>query len=115
MVANELSNIPECQAIGLMHGEKVAFGIITQLCLDDGIEVDYRNEIVDFMIKIGLPVTFEELNLKGITRDRLAKIAAVCAGEGSLCHNHPFDITVESVVDAMMSADALGKARQKKV
>ena len=64
------------------------------------------------MIKIGLPVMFEELNLKGITRDRLAEIAAVCAGEGSLCHNHPFDITVESVVDAMISADALGKSRK---
>ena len=111
-LGNELSNIPECQKIGLMHGEKVAFGVITQLCLDDGIEVEYRNEIVDFMIKVGLPVTFEELNLRGITRDRLVKIAEVCAGEGSLCHNHPFEISVDSIVDAMISADALGKFRK---
>jgi glycerol dehydrogenase len=64
------------------------------------------------MIKIGLPVTFEELNLKGVARDRLVKIAEVCAGPGSLCHNHPFEITVDSVVDAMIAADALGRARK---
>ncbi|MGL6193403.1 MAG: glycerol dehydrogenase [Thermoguttaceae bacterium] len=111
-IGNELSNVPQCQKIGLMHGEKVAFGVITQLCLDDGIEVDYRNGIVDFMISVGLPVTFEELNLKGVGRDTLEKIATVCAGTGSLCHNHPFDVTVESLVDAMISADALGTQRR---
>ncbi|MDP6209114.1 MAG: glycerol dehydrogenase, partial [Roseibacillus sp.] len=31
MVANLLSNFPECKDI--MHGEKVSFGVITQLCL----------------------------------------------------------------------------------
>lgn len=112
-LGNELSNVPECQQIGLMHGEKVAFGIITQLCLDDSVEVDYRNEIVDFMIAVGLPVTFAELNLPGMTREQLQKIATVCAGEGSLCHNHPFDITVEGIVDAMISADALGRFRKE--
>ena len=111
MIANLLSNVPECKQ--LMHGEKVGFGIITQLCLDDEGDVDEKLAIIDFEIEIGLPVTFAELNLEGITRDRLKEIGDICAGEGSLCHNHPFEITSEGIVDAMIAADALGRERRE--
>ena len=113
MIANLLSNVPECKL--LMHGEKVAFGIITQLCLDDEIETDEKEAIVDFEIEIGLPVTFAELNLQGATRGQLARIGEICAAEGSLCHNHPFEVTSESVVDAMIAADALGRERKEMI
>jgi glycerol dehydrogenase len=110
MVANTLSNFPECRH--LMHGEKVGFGIITQLCLDEDTDPDEMYSIVDFEIEIGLPVTFADLNLEGITRDRLMEIGKVCASEGSLCHNHCFEVTAESAVDAMIAADALGQERK---
>jgi glycerol dehydrogenase len=113
MIGNLLSNVPECLEKGLMHGEKVAFGIITQLCLDDDFDVEDKYAIVDFEIEIGLPVTFAELNLAGITRERLQGIGDACAGEGSLCHNHPFEITATDIVDAMIAADALGRRRQE--
>jgi glycerol dehydrogenase len=113
MIGNLLSNVPECQEKGLMHGEKVAFGIITQLCLDDDFDTEDKYGIVDFQIEIGLPVTFAELNLAGITRERLQSIGEACAGEGSLCHNHPFQVTAADVVDAMIAADALGRKRQE--
>jgi glycerol dehydrogenase len=111
MVGNLLSNVPECKRF--MHGEKVAFGIVTQLCLDDEVDVQQRNTIVDFEIAAGLPVTFADINLKGVTRQRLEEIGKVCAGEGSLCHNHPFPVTTDDVVDAMIAADALGRERKK--
>jgi glycerol dehydrogenase len=110
MVGNLLSNVPECKK--LMHGEKVGFGIVTQLCLDDEADVDERNAIVDFEIAIGLPVTFAELKLPGVSRERLQALGEACAGEGSLCRNHPFSVTADDVVDAMISADALGRERQ---
>ncbi len=110
MIANPLSNFPECK--GLMHGEKVGFGIITQLCLDEDTEVDEMNRIVDFEIAIGLPVTFADLNLEGVTRDRLQMIGDACAGEGSLCHNHCFRVTADDAIDAMIAADALGRERK---
>lgn len=111
MVANLLSNVPECR--GLMHGEKVGFGIVTQLCLDDDVNTDEKMAIVDFEIEIGLPVTFADLNLKKVTRERLKPIGDLCAGPGSLCHNHPFKVTSEDVVDAMIAADALGRERKE--
>ncbi|MHC4406390.1 MAG: glycerol dehydrogenase [Planctomycetota bacterium] len=111
MIANLLTNVPECK--DLMHGEKVGFGIVTQLCLDDEFDVAEAYAIVDFQIEVGLPVTFADVNLEGVTRERLKPIGDVCAGEGSLCHNHPFEITSEAVVDAMIAADALGRERQE--
>ena len=113
MIANPLSNFPECS--GLMHGEKVGFGIITQLCLDEDTDVDEMYRIVDFEIALGLPVTFADLNLEGVTRERLMTIGNACGGEGSLCHNHCFEVTAESVVDAMIAADALGRERKAAV
>lgn len=112
MIGNLLSNVAGCQEAGMMHGEKVAFGIVTQLCLDDEMEADEKAAIVDFEIEVGLPVTFEELNLTGITREQLLEIGQACAGPGSLCHNHPFEITPEGIVDAMIAADALGRQRR---
>jgi glycerol dehydrogenase len=110
MIANCLPGFPECK--GLMHGEEVSFGIISQFCLDENMATDEMYKMVDFLIDIGLPVTFAELGLAGVGRDRLKKIGDVCAGPGSLCHAHPFKVTSESVVDAMITADALGRERK---
>lgn len=110
MIANSLPGFPECK--GLMHGEEVAFGIMSQFCLDENMPTDDMLEMVDFMVAVGLPVTFAELGLEGVTRERLQKIGDICAGPGSLCHAHPFQVTSEKVVDAMIAADALGRERK---
>jgi len=111
MVANCLPSFPECH--GLMHGHEVGFGLITQLCLDDDMAVERINEIVDFEIAVGLPVTFADIGLSGVTRERLQPIGDICAGPGSLCANHPFKVTADSIVNAMIAADALGEARKQ--
>lgn len=109
MIGNLLTSLPECK--GLLHGEKVAFGVVSQLMLDDEQDFDEIEVIVDFLIAVGLPVTFEDLNLKGVGREGLQMIGDACAGEGSLCANHPFEVTAEQVIDAMIAADALGHRR----
>jgi glycerol dehydrogenase len=111
MVANCLPSFPECR--NLMHGEEVAFGLVTQLCLDEDMDADERRRVVDFAIAVGLPVTFAEIGLTGVGRDRLQKIGDICASKGSLCENHPFTVTAAMVVDAMLAADALGRDRRK--
>lgn len=111
MVANCLPSFPECH--GLMHGHEVGFGLITQLCLDDDMPVERIYEIVDFEISIGLPVTFADIGLPGVARERLQTIGDICAGPGSLCANHPFAVSADDLVDAMIAADALGEARKK--
>ncbi len=111
MVANCLPSFPECH--GLMHGHEVGFGVITQLCLDKNFDDAERKRIVDFEIAIGLPVTFADIGLPGVGRDRLKVIGDICGGEGSLCANHPFEVTSDDVVNAMIAADALGTERKQ--
>lgn len=111
MIANALSSYPECK--DMMHGDKVGFGIISQLCLDDEMDVEEIYEVVDFEIAVGLPVTFEDLGLKGATREKLQPIADICASPGSLCETHPFPVTAVDILDAMIAADQLGQARKK--
>jgi len=110
MIANCLPSFPECHH--LMHGHEVGFGVISQMCLDDEISTAERNAIVDFEIAVGLPVTFADLGLAGVERGRLQGIGDICGGEGSLCANHPFDVTPDSIIDAMIAADALGTERK---
>ena len=111
MVANCLPSFPECH--GLMHGHEVGFGIVTQMCLDDDMAVERMHRIVDFEIAVGLPVTFADIGLPGVTRERLARIGEICAGPGSLCENHPFPVCADDIVNAMIAADALGEERKR--
>lgn len=114
-VGNLLSNFHECHAKGLMHGHKVGFGILTQLCLDDEMDVARRTEILDFEIALGLPVTLEELGLEGISEEKLKGIGDHCSAEGSLSSNHPFPVTSQSIVNAILAADALGRQRKEEL
>ena len=112
-VGNFLSNFHECHAKGLMHGHKVGFGILTQLCLDDEMEPSRKMSILDFEIALGLPVTLEDLGLGSVPIERIREIGDACAAEGSLSSNHPFPITSQSIVNAILAADALGRERKE--
>jgi glycerol dehydrogenase len=112
MIGNLLTGFPECK--GLMHGEKVAFGVISQLCLDEDVPTEEAYRIVDWCIAVGLPVAFADLGLEGVSRQRLKVIGDICAGPGSLCASHCFEVTSEGVVDAMIAADALGRERKER-
>ena len=111
MIANCLPSFKQCRH--LMHGEEVAFGVISQLCMDKAVTMNEVYEAVDFMISVGLPVTFAELNLQGIDRQDLKAIGDIAAAEGSLCQSHCFKVTSDAVVDAMIAADALGQQRKE--
>ncbi len=110
MVANCLPSFAQCR--GLMHGEEVSFGVVTQLCLDRAVAMDEVYEAVDFLVAVGLPVTFEDIGLEDVSREELKRIGDVCASAGSLCESHCFQVTGEAVVDAMVAADALGRDRK---
>ncbi|MDR2642669.1 MAG: glycerol dehydrogenase [Planctomycetaceae bacterium] len=109
-IANSLPMIHETH--GLLHGEKVSFGLITQLCLDQNLSVDEIYEIVDFQVAVGLPVTLSDMKMQDVSRERLLDFAKSVSGEGSFVHNHPFTVTATDIVDAIFAADSLGKRRK---
>ncbi len=90
-----------------LHGEKVAFGTLTQLILEDR-DTDLIEGVIGFMLTVGLPVTFEGIGLLDVTRDDLRRAADAAVKEGETIHNEPFKVTAEDVMDAMIMANALG-------
>ena len=105
-IHNGLTVLEGCH--GMYHGEKVAFGTIAQLVLENVSEEDLE-DIILFCIDVGLPVTFEELGIKGVTDEELRKVAEAACAENDTIHNLPFEVTVDSVVSALKAADAYGR------
>ncbi len=111
-LGNGLTIVPGTHA--LSHGEKVAFGLATQLCLDDDIDEATREEAFRFMIELGLPVTFGETGLDALTEAELRAVAAELSAPGQFLHNHVFTVTADSLFAAMVDADAYATALQSR-
>jgi glycerol dehydrogenase len=92
------------------HGEKVAFGVLALLVLE-GRPQELLDEVIDFCLQVGLPVTLADLGVDA-DPDVLARIAAVACAEGETIHNEPFPVTPAMVVAALEAADALGAQRR---
>ncbi len=89
------------------HGEKVAFGTLAQLVLENA-PTEELHEVLDFCISIGLPVCLEDIGVEEISDDELLEVAKkACIPEESV-HSMPFPITVEAVMAAIKTADKIG-------
>ena len=90
------------------HGEKVAFGTIAQLTLENA-PMEEIEEVLDFCLSIGLPVCLEDIGVDHITEEELYQVAEkACIQEESI-YAMPFPITVEKVAAAITLADSIGK------
>jgi glycerol dehydrogenase len=95
-----------------LHGEKVAFGLLVQLVLE-GAPRATVDEVLGFSSSVGLPITLADIGLLEPTRDQLDPIARRATAPGETIHNEPFEVTPETVADAILAADALGQAWRK--
>ncbi|MBR2187787.1 MAG: glycerol dehydrogenase [Eubacterium sp.] len=105
-IHNGLTVLPECHH--MQHGEKVNFGTLTQLVLENVSEEDLA-DILEWMISVGLPVTFAELGITDTSREHLMPVAEAACAEDDTLHNMPFTVTPEKVYQAMLAADAYGR------
>lgn len=93
------------------HGEKVAFGTIAQLVLENA-PTEEIEEVLEFCLSVGLPVCLADIGVPSITDEQLRAVAEkACILEESI-HAMPFPITVEAVMAAIITADGLGRAYQ---
>lgn len=104
-IHNGLTVLEECHS--MYHGEKVAFGTIVQLVLEN-VPMDELEEIIEFCISVDLPVTLKQLGVKKITEEKIRKVAELACAESDTLHNMPFEVTVESTYNAILAADAYG-------
>lgn len=92
----------------MYHGEKVAFGTICQLIMENR-PMEEINEVLQFCKDVGLPMTFSDLGIKDTSKENLMKVAEKAIEEGGLIHGEPFPVTAEMVFDAMITANSMGQ------
>lgn len=105
-IHNGLTVLKGCH--GLYHGEKVAFGTLVQLVLENA-PVEELAEVADFCMTVGLPTTLEDIGLSHPTEEEIMAVAKATCAEGESIYNMPMEITPEKVYAAIWGADAMGR------
>lgn len=110
--ASRLADFPQLH--GAMHGGKVSFGIVAQLLLDPETDMAAAGELVDFMARMGLPVTMEEIGLDQVPTEELLDWCRRQCFSGSRLDCIAPNITPEELLQVIRSASAFGKSRKQR-
>jgi len=107
-VHNGLTHIAGHSSI---HGEKVAYGILVQLRLEEMVQGNQlaaasRQQLLKFYAEIGLPQKLGDLGLGNITLGELQTAAEIALTPQSDIHRLPFKVVLEQLMAAMVSTTA---------
>nr|WP_201280543.1 iron-containing alcohol dehydrogenase family protein [Hassalia byssoidea] len=107
-VHNGLTHICKHDSI---HGEKVAYGILVQLRLEEMVQGSQlaaaaRQQLLKFYTEIGLPQKLSDLGLGNITLGELQTAAEIALTPNSDIHRLPFKVALEQLMAAMVSTTA---------
>jgi glycerol dehydrogenase-like iron-containing ADH family enzyme len=105
-VHNGLTHLLE--AHNALHGEKVAYGVLVQLRLEEMVQgsqlaASSRQQLLKFYTEVGLPKTLEDLGLGDITLTQLRRVTAIATQPSSDIHRLPFKVSAEQLAAAMVS------------
>lgn len=101
-----MTAIPETHAY--LHGEKVAFGTLTQMVMEDR-SLEEITEVVHFFRAVGLPTCFADLGMDNVTDEQLLEVGELACGPEDTMANMPFEVEPIDVANAMRAVDALSK------
>lgn len=96
---------------GSIHGEKVAFGILVQLRLEEMLQgnqlaASARQQLLKFYTEIELPQKLSDLGLGNITLGELQTVTEIALVPNSDIHRLPFKVAPEQLMAAMVSTTA---------
>jgi len=96
---------------GHLHGEKVGFGILVQLRLEElvggsGLAAQARRQLIPFFRELGLPTSLADLGLGGVSLEELTSAASFACRPHSDLHHLPFPVAVPDLLAALVSATA---------
>lgn len=105
-IHNGLTQLPASHHT--LHGEKVAYGILVQLRLEEmglkhSLAITARQQLIQFYDQIGLPKTLDDLGMGAISLSDLRQAAEFACREGSDIYHLPFTVTPDAVMAAMVS------------
>ena len=93
-----------------LHGEKVAFGLLTQLMLE-GAATERFEKYFHFLKKLHLPTNFVELGIEDPSEANLLKVGKAACAPNDTMNRLPFEVTPLDVVNAMRGVDAYSIAK----
>lgn len=96
------------EAHHFFHGEKVAFGTLVHLVLENAPKSEI-DEVLAYCKSVGLPTSLGDLGVKEITNEKVMAVAKLATAENETIHNMPFKVTAEDVYAAIYTADKLGR------
>ena len=105
-IHNGLTAIPD--AHHYYHGEKVAFGTLTQLVLENA-PVEEIETVAALCHSVGLPITLAQLEIKVDIPGKMRTVAEAACAEGETIHNMPGGATPDQVYAALLVADQYGQ------
>lgn len=91
----------------LTHGEKVAFGTLVQLTMEEHPQ-DEIEQYMALYTSLDLPITLDDIKLKDASREDILKVAEASTAEGETIHQ-AFSVTAEEVADAIIATDQYAK------
>ncbi len=96
---------------GALHGEKVGFGILVQLRLEEmlggnRLAAQARRQLLGFFQQLGLPVDLTALGLGGASLEQLQQVCAFACRDGSDLHHLPFPVAAADLLAALVSTTA---------
>ncbi|MFC4558506.1 glycerol dehydrogenase [Virgibacillus kekensis] len=93
----------------LTHGQKVAYGVLTQLVLEGYSETEILR-YASFFKEIELPTTLKDLHLEDATYEDLIKIGKLATAAGETSHNMNPELTPEQIADAILAVNEITTA-----
>jgi glycerol dehydrogenase-like iron-containing ADH family enzyme len=109
-VHNGLTHLPACH--DMLHGEKVAYGILVQLRLEEMLQDSQlalvsRQQLLKFYGEIGLPCCLADLGIASHEINELERACEVACNPNSDIHRLPFTVTPSQLMAAMVSTTAV--------
>lgn len=104
-IQNGFTAIPETH--NSYHGEKVAYGTLAQLVLENADQEELE-KVINFCLDTGLPTTLADIGMKEVKVDELMKVAELACGPNDTMGNMPFAVTPQMVCDAIIAVDGFG-------
>ena len=108
-VHNGLTQLPASH--DALHGEKVGFGILVQLRLEERLggqqlAAQARKQLLPLLKQLGVPVTLQDLGLGRAGLHELQHVCAFACQPGSDLHHLPFQVSDQDLLEALVSTES---------
>jgi len=96
---------------GVLHGEKVGFGILVQLRLEEQVggnrlAAQARRQLISLFRRLGLPITLADLGLGSASLAELEQVCSVACRDDSDLHQLPNRVDPTDLLTALVSTTA---------